>query len=139
MGGQGVKMETERGLLLILGKAPVEVEDGFNEWYDEDHAPARVDVPGIATARRYRELAPTDASVPQECRGAVPIPDPQREKLRQRIILSGDPPSPLNPPAGCAFHPRCAHAKPECSARMPELEAFDAARKTACLRAKEIN
>jgi len=70
---------------------------------------------------------------------AVPIPDPQREKLRQRIILSGDPPSPLNPPAGCAFHPRCAHAKPECSARMPELEAFDTARKTACLRAKEIN
>ncbi len=70
---------------------------------------------------------------------AVPIPDPDREKQRQRVILSGDPPSPLNPPAGCAFHPRCAHAQAECSRTVPTLTDFDAARRTACLRAREIN
>jgi oligopeptide transport system ATP-binding protein len=70
---------------------------------------------------------------------AVPIPDPEREQQRQRIILSGDPPSPLNPPAGCAFHPRCAHAQPACAQKIPALENFDAARRVACLRAREIN
>ena len=70
---------------------------------------------------------------------AVPIPDPEREQQRQRVILSGDPPSPLNPPAGCAFHPRCAFATPECSRSVPELENFDANRRTACIRAREIN
>jgi oligopeptide transport system ATP-binding protein len=70
---------------------------------------------------------------------AVPIPDPKREKQRQRIILSGDPPSPLNPPAGCAFHPRCAYATPECVRIIPTLETFDPVRTVACLRAREIN
>jgi oligopeptide transport system ATP-binding protein len=70
---------------------------------------------------------------------AVPIPDPEREQQRQRIILSGDPPSPLNPPAGCAFHPRCAHAQPACAQKIPALENFDVARRVACLRAREIN
>ena len=70
---------------------------------------------------------------------AVPIPDPDREKQRQRVILSGDPPSPLNPPAGCAFHPRCAYATAECSRAVPELQDFDAGRRTACIRAREIN
>jgi oligopeptide transport system ATP-binding protein len=70
---------------------------------------------------------------------AVPIPDPEREQQRQRIILSGDPPSPLNPPAGCAFHPRCAHAQPACAQKIPAVENFDAIRRVACLRAREIN
>jgi oligopeptide transport system ATP-binding protein len=70
---------------------------------------------------------------------AVPIPDPEREQKRQRVILSGDPPSPLNPPAGCAFHPRCAFATAECSRAVPELESFAANRLTACIRAREIN
>jgi oligopeptide transport system ATP-binding protein len=70
---------------------------------------------------------------------AVPIPDPEREQQRQRVILSGDPPSPLNPPAGCAFHPRCAHAQPACAQKIPRLEEFDAARRVACLRSREIN
>ena len=70
---------------------------------------------------------------------AVPIPDPEREQKRQRIILSGDPPSPLNPPAGCAFHPRCAYAIAECSQIVPALETFDPTRTVACIRAREIN
>jgi oligopeptide transport system ATP-binding protein len=70
---------------------------------------------------------------------AVPIPDPEREKKRQRIVLSGDPPSPINPPAGCSFHPRCAYAIPECAQGVPPLESFNEVRKAACIRMREIN
>src|SRR5207244_3174681 len=55
---------------------------------------------------------------------AMPLPDPERERTRRRILLAGDPPSPVNPPAGCPFHPRCAYAIPECSRDQPRLEAF---------------
>jgi oligopeptide transport system ATP-binding protein len=51
---------------------------------------------------------------------AVPIPDPTETRKRQRIILSGDPPSPVDPPSGCRFHPRCLIAKDHCSLQMPE-------------------
>jgi oligopeptide transport system ATP-binding protein len=70
---------------------------------------------------------------------AVPIPDPARESKRQRIILQGDPPSPMNPPAGCAFHPRCRYAIPACSAAVPPLETFSENHKAACIRMREIN
>jgi oligopeptide transport system ATP-binding protein len=68
---------------------------------------------------------------------AVPIPNPAREKTRNRIILPGDPPSPMNPPAGCNFHPRCPHATEICSESIPALEEFED-RRVACLRVGEI-
>jgi oligopeptide transport system ATP-binding protein len=90
---------------------------------------------GAATDVFERPLHPyTKALV-----SAVAIPDPEREKRRQRIILSGDPPSPLNPPAGCAFHPRCPHAVADCSRLTPALEVFHAGREAACIRMREIN
>jgi len=52
---------------------------------------------------------------------AVPIPDPAVESTRERIILPGDVPSPLNPPSGCNFHPRCPRATDLCSKEVPEL------------------
>jgi len=52
---------------------------------------------------------------------AVPIPDPQTERARRRIILEGDVPSPANPPRGCVFHPRCARAQEVCTTKMPPL------------------
>ena len=52
---------------------------------------------------------------------AQPLPDPVAEETRARIILSGDVPTPLNPPPGCAFHPRCPMAKKECSESEPKL------------------
>jgi oligopeptide/dipeptide ABC transporter ATP-binding protein len=52
---------------------------------------------------------------------AQPIPDPVAERSRQRIILTGDVPTPLNPPPGCSFHPRCPVAKKECSKSVPQL------------------
>ena len=68
---------------------------------------------------------------------AIPVPNPDIERTRQRIVLAGDPPSPINPPAGCAFHPRCAYAQERCKAAVPPLVAF-AGREVACIRVGEI-
>ncbi len=70
---------------------------------------------------------------------AVPVPDPVREKTRRRIILAGDPPSPLNPPSGCPFHPRCSHAIDRCKTEVPDWVDFNVERRATCLRLKEIN
>ena len=69
---------------------------------------------------------------------AIPVPDPERERGRQRVVLSGDPPSPLNPPPGCAFHPRCAHATDACRAAVPLLRPAGPGREAACARLGEI-
>jgi oligopeptide transport system ATP-binding protein len=69
---------------------------------------------------------------------AVPIPNPELERQRQRIILQGDPPSPLNPPAGCSFHPRCPFAIEECKLKPPELAEKEVRRFAACIRVGEI-
>ena len=50
---------------------------------------------------------------------AVPIPDPKKDRQRQRTILVGDVPSPINPPAGCRFHPRCPLAQDVCKQEIP--------------------
>jgi len=69
---------------------------------------------------------------------AIPTPDPDVERTRQRIVLAGDPPSPIDPPAGCAFHPRCAYAQAVCKAAIPPLSADGPNREVACVRLKEI-
>jgi peptide/nickel transport system ATP-binding protein len=65
---------------------------------------------------------------------AVPVPDPFVEKKRERIILKGDVPSPLNPPAGCPFHPRCWLAINECRQARPPLRLVTAQHEVACIR-----
>ncbi|MBN2040251.1 MAG: ATP-binding cassette domain-containing protein [Spirochaetes bacterium] len=65
---------------------------------------------------------------------AVPIADPAVEKNREHIILQGEVPSPMNPPEGCAFHPRCPMAAPECKKITPELRSIDNKHEVACLR-----
>lgn len=61
---------------------------------------------------------------------AIPIPDP--EVKRERIILEGDVPSPVNPPSGCHFHTRCKYAKPECSKVEPKLKDVGGEHFVAC-------
>ena len=63
---------------------------------------------------------------------AVPIADPVVEESRDRIILEGEVPSPLNPPPGCTFHPRCSFAKEECRQVTPPLKEIDPGHEVAC-------
>jgi len=65
---------------------------------------------------------------------AVPIPDPFVEKKRERIILEGDVPSPLNLPPGCPFHPRCRLATEECRQAAPPLRPITPEHEVACIR-----
>ncbi len=60
---------------------------------------------------------------------AVPVPDPARRTAR--VLATGEPPSPMNPPPGCRFHPRCPHAVPRCRSEVPALRPI-AGRETAC-------
>jgi len=65
---------------------------------------------------------------------AVPIPDPVVEATRERIILTGDVPSPLFPPSGCVFHTRCPVMIDECRERVPEWREASRGHWVACIR-----
>ena len=70
---------------------------------------------------------------------AVPQPDPKIARANQRIVLSGDIPSPLNAPSGCPFRTRCPNATEACAASMPEFKAVSSGHFVACHRTAEIN
>jgi oligopeptide transport system ATP-binding protein len=63
---------------------------------------------------------------------AVPIPDPRKDRNRQRVILTGDVPSPINPPSGCRFHPRCPIAVDRCSKEVPQWREVAPGHWAAC-------
>ena len=65
---------------------------------------------------------------------AVPIPDPKIDRERQRIVLKGDVPSPVNPPGGCPFHTRCYMAIDKCATEVPELREISSGHTAACHR-----
>jgi oligopeptide transport system ATP-binding protein len=65
---------------------------------------------------------------------AVPIPDPAVELGRERMVLGGEVPSPLNPPAGCVFHPRCPIAVEDCRREVPALREIRPEHQVACIR-----
>lgn len=63
---------------------------------------------------------------------SIPIPDPDVSKSKQRIILEGDVPSPLNPPSGCRFRTRCKYAMPKCAETEPVMKDLGAGHMAAC-------
>lgn len=70
---------------------------------------------------------------------AVPVPDPVVEDSRQRILLSGDLPSPANPPEGCRFHTRCPfRQEARCDTERPALREIRPGHSAACHYAEEI-
>ena len=64
---------------------------------------------------------------------AVPIPDPELEARREHLVLRGEVPSPLDPPSGCVFHPRCPLAEDRCRRVVPELREVKPGHWAACL------
>ena len=63
---------------------------------------------------------------------AVPVPDPEVSRTRQRIVLEGDIPSPMNPPSGCRFHTRCPYATDRCREAVPQLKEHAPGHWAAC-------
>lgn len=73
----------------------------------------------------------------QALMSAIPNPDPTAK--RERIILQGDVPSPINPPSGCPFHPRCSRAFPLCQAKAPEMRDLGMGHFVSCHLYNEVN
>ena len=63
---------------------------------------------------------------------AVPVPDPEVSRSRQRIVLQGDIPSPMNPPTGCRFHTRCPYATEKCKQEVPQFKEHAPGHYAAC-------
>jgi oligopeptide/dipeptide ABC transporter ATP-binding protein len=64
---------------------------------------------------------------------AFPTTDPEAKRARGRVVM-GDVPSPINPPSGCHFHPRCPHRMPVCEVEYPELKEVETGHRVACHR-----
>jgi oligopeptide transport system ATP-binding protein len=99
----------------------------------------------IMYAGKLVELAPV-ADIYERARhpytqallSAVPIPDPEIERTRRRIVLRGGVPNPSKPPAGCRFHGRCPYAQERCATEEPVLRSLTSAQRVACHFAEEI-
>ncbi|ATW50718.1 ABC transporter ATP-binding protein [Streptomyces peucetius] len=103
------------------------------------------DVIGVMYLGSLVEEAPSDAlyagpkhPYTKALMSAVPVPDPEVEDRRERILLQGDLPSPANPPAGCRFHTRCPWAQDKCAVERPVLTDVGDGHKVACHFAAEI-
>jgi oligopeptide transport system ATP-binding protein len=88
-----------------------------------------VEIADAATVYREPLMPYTKALI-----SAVPVPDPAVEATRQRIVLEGDVPSPINPPEGCPFHTRCPYAIQACQEVVPQLVEIKRNHWAACIR-----
>jgi oligopeptide/dipeptide ABC transporter ATP-binding protein len=69
---------------------------------------------------------------------AIPIPDPKRNRKRERLVLEGEPPNPINPPPGCRFHPRCPLASDLCRREVPPMTEVAPGHRTACFHSDRV-
>ena len=63
---------------------------------------------------------------------AIPIPDPRENRARERLVITGEPPSPVDPPPGCVFHTRCPRAQDMCRKEVPQLSEYPNGHLAAC-------
>ncbi len=63
---------------------------------------------------------------------AIPIPDPRENRARERVVITGEPPSPVDPPPGCVFHTRCPRAQDVCRSEIPRLSEYSGGHLAAC-------
>src|SRR5256885_16915518 len=84
----------------------------------------------VEVAPKRRIFAAPQHPYTQALLSAVPVPEPGAN--RQRIILKGDVPSPINPPKGCRFHTRCPYAFDRCRVEEPKLQSTEAGHLAAC-------
>ena len=86
----------------------------------------------VELAESYGRCAPPLRPYAHTPLSAVPRADPEKNRHRQRILLEGDIPSPLNPPTGCRFHTRCPYATARCKEEVPELKEYSPGHYAAC-------
>ena len=70
---------------------------------------------------------------------AIPIPDPRRNRARERAIVTGEPPNPIDPPSGCVFHPRCPYATEVCRTVEPPLTRYPSGHLAACHHPRRVS
>lgn len=121
------KLKAERGLTMLFIS------------HDISAVKAIADHVAVMYLGSIVEQGPTEHIINKPCHpytkaliGSIPLADPAAERAREKIILLGDPPSPFNPPEGCAFHPRCRFAEFACKHARPELGLKADGRKVAC-------
>ncbi len=71
--------------------------------------------------------------------GAIPIPDPKQNRARSRVVVSGEPPNPINPPSGCRFHTRCPRASEVCRSVEPALTQYAGGHLAACHHPQHVS
>jgi oligopeptide/dipeptide ABC transporter ATP-binding protein len=70
---------------------------------------------------------------------SIPIPDPKLNRERERTVVSGEPPNPINPPPGCRFHTRCPRATDVCRTSEPPLTAYPGGHLAACHHPQNVS
>jgi oligopeptide/dipeptide ABC transporter ATP-binding protein len=92
----------------------------------------------VETGTREQIYAEPSHPYTQALLSAAPVPDPRARAARERIVLTGDVPSPARPPSGCPFHPRCFMARERCKVDVPPLRELEPGHWSACHFAEEL-
>jgi oligopeptide/dipeptide ABC transporter ATP-binding protein len=120
-------LQREFGLTYLFVSHDLGVVEAMSDRIAVMYLGSIVEVGAAETvARSYRH--PYTASLVS----ASPAPDPLAQRARRRVVLNGDPPSAVDPPGGCAFHPRCALARPICAEQKPPLQLGPDGHGVAC-------